>query len=124
MPYLVNETPERYWVSNEDVAHLVKHGLIEPHEDTETGEEIADEHAISPDLLEEYPELKFPELIELIRYLELCEGKGKLSDWEALELMNFALSAPKWSASLLEDLAAIMRRTGRKQVPGATWASH
>lgn len=126
MPHLVNG-PERFWVSNDDVKHLVEHGLIDPHEDNETGEEIPDEHVIESELRELFPKLTHPQLIELIRYHELIDkhGRGeKLSDWETLELLNFALSIPEWPVSLLEDIAEIVRRTGRKEIPGATWAAH
>lgn len=49
---------------------------------------------------------------------------GWLDDTDALDLIHFCLSAPDWSVSFLEDIAAIVKRTGRVEVKGATWAKH
>lgn len=56
--------------------------------------------------------------------VRLPKGNGPLSDREALDLINYCLSAPEWSVSFLEDIAAIVARTPRAPVPGAQWASH
>lgn len=48
----------------------------------------------------------------------------QLDDYSALELINYALSAPEWSVSFLEDIADIVRRTGRTEIRGATWDRH
>lgn len=47
-----------------------------------------------------------------------------LTDEEALDAICYALSADEWSVSFLEDIAAIVHQTGRKDIKGAKWDSH
>lgn len=51
---------------------------------------------------------------------------GKLSDQEALDVINLLLSAPEWpGASGIEDVCQIVRSTGRIEVPNAPeWERH
>ena len=53
-------------------------------------------------------------------------SRSVVSDSEALDRLNLLLSAPIWpGASGLEDIAAIVRSTGREEVPGAPeWLAH
>jgi hypothetical protein len=49
---------------------------------------------------------------------------NKLSDREALDRLNYMLSAPEWSVSFLEDACEIVRATGRVEIEGAEWEAH
>lgn len=62
----------------------------------------------------------------LVGLPELPPAPGFLTDKQVVDKLNELLSAATWpGASGLEDVCAIVRRTGRKEVPDAPeWHSH
>ncbi|MFL5313049.1 MAG: hypothetical protein ACJ79H_21665, partial [Myxococcales bacterium] len=63
---------------------------------------------------------------ERLRELVPTRDPSLLSDEAALDELNLLLSAPSWpGASGMEDVCAVVRRTGRVEVPDAPeWARH
>lgn len=58
--------------------------------------------------------------------VELTPTKVRRTDEEALDQLNLMLSAAEWpGASGMEDVCAVVRSTGRTEVPDApTWYRH
>jgi hypothetical protein len=57
--------------------------------------------------------------------LDLCDLLDTAAtDKTALDKINYMLSEPDWGVGMLEDICAIVRRTGRTEVPGASWDRH
>jgi hypothetical protein len=125
---IVNDEGPEARLDEDEAAELVEAGIIYPAENDE-GEPIPGTFQIDSDLLDEWsdqnPPLDADDVALLPRWMPLLRKTGPLSDAEALDLINYALSAPSWSVSFLEDIAEIIRdRTDRKEIRGATWASH
>ena len=66
------------------------------------------------------------ERLSIIPWDEPVAKAGPLTDAEALDELNLMLSASEWpGASGMEDVYAIVRRTGRTEVPNApSWERH
>lgn len=108
------------------VARWTQLGLIWLVDDSEYPD--VDEYRISTEIVDEWDprEFSIADLDRLASFERMFnDSKGRrLTDTEACELINFALSAPEWSVSFLEDICEIIRRTGRSEVKGATWDRH
>lgn len=133
---MTNTNDQPRIVDNGGFVHVhpqVAHDLVEAHlifeaEDDE-GELIPDTFAINEELLDEWaeetPPLTAKDVRDLHQWLPLlAKPYAKLTDTEIVNLFNYALSSPEWSVSLLEDLNDILRKAGRKEIRGATWARH
>lgn len=46
------------------------------------------------------------------------------TDAAALDSINYILSAPEWSVSMLDDIVELVRGTGRLPAVDAEWPSH
>jgi hypothetical protein len=80
-------------------------------------------YAINYDVQQGHEPLTPDDLDRLAAYLTRSPST-EYTDAEALDRLNYMLSAPEWSVSFLEDACEIVRATGRPEIRGAQWASH
>lgn len=125
---IVNDEGPEARLDEDEATELVEAGFIYPTED-DNGEPIPATFSIDSELLDAWaesnPPLDAEDVSLLPRWIPLLRKTGPLTDTEALDLINYALSAPSWSVSFLEDIAEIIReRTDRHEIRGAIWGSH
>ena len=114
----------RAWYPVDEGQYIVISGLNDDgtvaydyNGDTESGEAGADESYWCRNCDDSAESLE--ELLGLPR-----PASWLMPDGDALTRINIILSDPEWGMGMLEDICAIVRKTGREEVKGAVWDRH